>query len=183
MIRSSKIFVQVVTCGRTKGSLAPCLVAARAVRQRPRLAGTRQYIFFSLKLPALYFMYGRFRQGSPSEGNKKKILCSSGHNSIIGGLVIRRIYMQCKQSYKVRRQILHYVGTVVKLVYLQKAWHSSLYLVPRQVTKQAVQVGSQCLSDRLLAMCLAHNTSKVDINESNPKRMCHDFLNKVDDLH
>ena len=28
-----------------KGSLAPCLVAARAVRWRPRLAGTRQYIF------------------------------------------------------------------------------------------------------------------------------------------
>ncbi len=31
------------TCGWTKGSLAPCLVAARAVRWRPRLAGTRQY--------------------------------------------------------------------------------------------------------------------------------------------
>ncbi len=30
--------------GRTKGSLAPCLVAARAVRWRPGLAGTRQYI-------------------------------------------------------------------------------------------------------------------------------------------
>ncbi len=29
---------------RTKGSLAPCLVAARAVRWRPRLAGTREYI-------------------------------------------------------------------------------------------------------------------------------------------
>ena len=31
------------TCGRTKESLAPCLVAARVVRWRPRLAGTRQY--------------------------------------------------------------------------------------------------------------------------------------------
>ncbi len=29
---------------RTKGSLAPCLVAARTVRWRPRLTGTRQYI-------------------------------------------------------------------------------------------------------------------------------------------
>ena len=35
------------TCERTKGSLAPCLVAARSpgwVCWRPRLAGTRQYI-------------------------------------------------------------------------------------------------------------------------------------------
>ncbi len=31
-------------CRRTKGSLAPCLVAAQAVRWRPRLAGMRQYI-------------------------------------------------------------------------------------------------------------------------------------------
>ncbi len=31
------------TCGRTKGSLAPCLLAARVVCWRPRLAGTRQY--------------------------------------------------------------------------------------------------------------------------------------------
>ncbi len=29
---------------RTKGSLAPCLVDARVVRWRPRLAGTQQYI-------------------------------------------------------------------------------------------------------------------------------------------
>ena len=33
-----------LVCGRTKGSLAPCLVAAQAVCWRPRLAGTRQYI-------------------------------------------------------------------------------------------------------------------------------------------
>ncbi len=30
--------------GRTKGSLVPCLVAARAVHWRPRPAGTRQYV-------------------------------------------------------------------------------------------------------------------------------------------
>ena len=34
----------VSTWGRTKGSLAPCLVAARAVCWRPCLAGTPQYI-------------------------------------------------------------------------------------------------------------------------------------------
>ncbi len=38
------------TCGRTKGSLAPCLVAARSpgwVYWRPHLAGTRQYLYYS----------------------------------------------------------------------------------------------------------------------------------------
>ncbi len=43
---SSLLIVKWSTCGRTKGSLvAPCLVAARTVRWRPRLAGTRQYIY------------------------------------------------------------------------------------------------------------------------------------------
>ncbi len=37
-------FVLFEFCGRTKGSLVPCLVAARTVRWRPRPAGTRQYI-------------------------------------------------------------------------------------------------------------------------------------------
>ena len=48
----------------SKGSLAPCLVAAPVVRRRPRLAGTRQYIkvpqnitspFENLKMD-LYFL-------------------------------------------------------------------------------------------------------------------------------
>ena len=54
---SFKIFLS--TCERTKGSLtkgslAPCLVAARAVRWRPRLAGTRQYNKIPLLEPRDY---------------------------------------------------------------------------------------------------------------------------------
>ncbi len=40
---ANRTYYQPCVADPSKGSLAPCLVAARAVRWRPRLAGTQQY--------------------------------------------------------------------------------------------------------------------------------------------
>ena len=58
----SFLFKKNYVCGRTKGSLAPCLVAARAVCWRPRLAGTRQYIgpYFPVSHVLLFIVHSIF---------------------------------------------------------------------------------------------------------------------------